>query len=178
MRTRTLGRWISALMLAGGVSAIAASAVADVPQTITNQGRLVGADDTPIEGELPVTFAIYDAADAKEPIWSEQHTVTFDEGYFSVSLGSITPFGDGVFEGSLRYFGMAVGDEPELLPRAPVQSVPYALLARDVNGDIHPTSVTVNGTEVINENGEWVGPPTGLAGPVGPVGPTGPVSSR
>ncbi|HLM75410.1 MAG TPA: collagen-like protein, partial [Polyangiaceae bacterium] len=155
MNTHTIRRWISALTLAGGVSAFAASAVADVPQTITNQGRLVDADNKPIEGALPVTFAVYDAADAKEPIWSEKHTVTFDEGYFSVSLGSIEPFGDGVFDGSLRYFGMSIGDEPELLPRAPVQSVPYALLARDVNGDIHPTSVSINGTEVINENGEW-----------------------
>src|SRR5688572_2510092 len=160
MTTRTIRRWTAALFLAGGLSLVAAAAAAGVPRTITNQGRLYDADDTPIEGPLLVTFAVYDAPDATEPLWSEEQTVTFDAGYFSVSLGSVVPFGEKVFDGSVRYFGLTVGDTPELLPRSPVQSVPYALLAEDVNGDIHPTTVSINGSEVINENGEWVGPPT------------------
>ena len=50
--------------------------------------------------------------------------MTFDQGYYSVSLGSVVPFGAKVFDGSLRYFGITIGAEPELSPRAPVQSVP------------------------------------------------------
>ncbi len=149
-------------MLAGGVSIAAASAQAGVPPTITNQGRLFDENNEPISGSLTVLFAIYDAADAKVALWSEEHTIEFDEGYYSVSLGSEVPFGEKVFDGSLRYFGITIGDGAELSPRSVVQSVPYALLAQDVNGDIHPTTVTVNGTEVINEKGEWVGPSMGL----------------
>ncbi len=175
MRPRTLRRSLAATILAVSVSAIATNVGAAVPPTITNQGRLFDAEGAPIDGPLTVVFAIYDAPDADQPIWSEEHEVTFDEGYYSVSLGSIVPFGDGVFDGSLRHFGITIGDEPELAPRSPVQSVPYALLAADVNGDIHPTSVTINGTEVINEDGEWVGPTLGLVGPTGPEGPAGPV---
>ncbi|MDI1447593.1 hypothetical protein [Polyangium sp. 6x1] len=174
MRTHTIRRWLTAALLAGSVSAAAMSASAAVPVTITNQGRLFDADDGPINGSLTVTFAIYDAANAQTPLWSEEHKVDFDEGFYSVSLGSIVPF-DKLFDGSVRYLGITIESDPELLPRAPIQSVPYALLANDVNGDIHPTSVTINGTEVINNNGEWVGPPTGLVGPTGPQGPDGPV---
>ncbi|MDI3282668.1 hypothetical protein [Polyangium sp. 15x6] len=176
MRTHSIRRWITAALLAGSVSAAAMSASAAVPVTITNQGRLFDADDAPINGELTVTFAIYDAANAQTPLWSEEHKVAFDEGFYSVSLGSIVPF-DKLFDGSVRYLGITIESESELQPRAPIQSVPYALLANDVNGDIHPTSVTINGTEVINNNGEWVGPPTGLVGPTGATGPQGPVGA-
>src|SRR5262245_17249536 len=165
MRASTIRRWVTAAALAIGVHATAPIAHADVPRTITTQGRLCEASDKPISGPLAVVFAIYDAPDATVPIWSEQHTVDFDNGSYSVSLGSVVPFGDTVFDGSLRYFGITIGTAPELSPRATVQSVPYALLANDVNGDIHPTTVTVNGTLVINENGEWVGPTMGLIGP-------------
>jgi hypothetical protein len=130
MRPRTIRRLLAATVMAGVIAAVAPPAEAAVPQTITNQGRLFEAEGGPIEGTLTVLFAIYDSADAKDPIWSEEHEVTFEEGYYSVSLGSIVPFGEGVFDGSLRYFGITVGDEPELLPRSPVQSVPYALWRR------------------------------------------------
>jgi len=39
----------------------------------------------------------------------------------------------------------------------------------DVAGDI-----AVNGSQVINSSGQWVGDPAGLQGPAGPEGPTGP----
>ncbi|MDC3981315.1 hypothetical protein [Polyangium jinanense] len=176
MKTPTIRRWLTAALLAGSVSMAAMHAHAAVPVTITNQGRLFDADDAPINGSLTVTFAIYDAANAQTPLWSEEHKVDFDEGFYSVSLGSIVPF-DKLFDGSVRYLGITIESDPELQPRAPIQSVPYALLANDVNGDIHPTSVTINGTEVINNNGEWVGPPTGLVGPTGATGPQGPVGA-
>ena len=177
MRARTIRRWMAVAVMAGGICLSAAPARADVPPTITNQGRLFNLEGTPIDGALEVVFSIYAAQNDDEPLWSESHTILFEEGYYSVSLGSVVPFGDEVFDGSLRYFGITVGDEPELSPRSAIQSVPYALLAQDVNGDIHPTTVTINGTEVINENGEWVGPPTGLLGPTGPAGPTGPTGA-
>src|SRR5262249_30609881 len=148
---RTIRRWMAAAAFAGSVSVAAATVHAAVPPTITNQGRLFDENDEPYNGSLTVLFAIYDKEDAKDPIWSEDHSITFDEGYYSVSLGSDTPFGTTVFDGSLRYFGITIGNDPELSPRSVIQSVPYALLAQDVNGDIHPNTVTINGTEVINE---------------------------
>ena len=63
-----------------------------------------------IDGPLTVMFAIYDAKDATTAIWSEEHSLALDQGFYSVSLGSTVPIGDTVFDGSVRYFGITVAD--------------------------------------------------------------------
>ncbi|WP_437977854.1 hypothetical protein WMF11_14300 [Sorangium sp. So ce295] len=182
---------MTASALAASAVVVAGTAAAAVPATITHQGRLYDERDVPISATLDVVFALYDERDASTPLWSEVHSITFEDGFFSVRLGAIVPFEQAIFDGAERYLGITVGDDVELEPRATVASVPYALLAGNVNGDITPTSVTVNTTSgntlvlgergiivngvlVIDENGEWVGSPTGLQGPQGLPGPTGP----
>src|SRR6185436_4453566 len=127
-------------------STLGAAAFAGVPPTVTHQGRLYDQNDAPIDNTagpcINVLFSLYDTPTATTPIWSEQHCITFDEGYYSVQLGSITSFTPGVFDGSTRYFSLTVGTDPEMTPRAQVASVPYAMLAGDVNGDIHPHTVS------------------------------------
>ena len=163
-----------AVMFACGALASAGTAsAAGVPKTITHQGRLYDGSSKPVSGTLAVKFAIYADATTTTALWTETDMLTFDEGYFSVSLGASMPFTATLFDGSVRYLGITVGADPEMTPRAPVQSVPYAILAGDVNGDIHPTSVIVNGTTVIDSTGTWTGGVAGLQGPAGPVGPAG-----
>jgi hypothetical protein len=153
---------------------LATSAAAAVPTSVTHQGRLFTPEGTPVDDTIDVEFAIYDAEDGTVPIWSEVHTVTFESGYFSVSLGEMVPLDKATFDGSVRWLGIRVGADPQMTPRARIASVPYAIMADDVTGDINPTSVTINGIEVINNMGQWVGDPTGLAGPMGPTGAAGP----
>ncbi|MDI3291902.1 collagen-like protein [Polyangium sp. 15x6] len=173
MSNGMITRLISASACALALSAGAVAAEAAVPQTITHQGRLYDAADVPVNGTLKVRFALYADPAAVDPIWTESHDITFEEGYFSANLGTLTPFEKNVFDGSVRYLGVTVGDDPEMTPRSPVQSVPYAMVAGDAIGDIHPTSVWVGGTIVIDGTGKWVGDPTGLVGPEGPQGPVG-----
>jgi hypothetical protein len=180
MKSVTVRYW-TALAVPAVMLSLAGTAAAAVPATLTHQGRLYDASNAPVDGMLQVRFSIYDSATGGTPIWQETLTVVFDRGYFSAELGATTPFdftaGSETFDGKVRYLGITVGTDPEMAPRAAVRSVPYAFLAQDVNGDIHPTSVTINGTEVINNMGQWVGDPTGLIGPAGAdgaVGPTGP----
>jgi hypothetical protein len=177
MRTRAIRRLISASMVAASAALFALSAAAGVPTTITHQGRLFDAKNAPVNTALEVIFTIYASEDPGAAVlWTETHTVTFEDGYFSVSLGSITSFEEKVFDGSVRYLGIQVGSDPEMSPRAPVRSVPYALLANDVNGDINPHSISIQGYgTVIDENGKWVGDTAGLEGPAGPQGPQGDV---
>ena len=138
-RVRLIHKVVPASMLACGALGLAGSAGAvGVPQTITHQGRLYDASNKPVSGMLTVKFAVYASPNAAMPLWSESDMLTFDEGYFSVSLGETTPFTTNLFDGSVRYLGITVGADPEMTPRVPVQSVPYAILAGDVNGDIHP----------------------------------------
>ena len=171
MNIRTV---LTASILAAASASLSSSALAAVPTTITHQGRLYNVEGLAIDGTLEVRFAIYDAEGADTPIWSELHTITFEDGYFSTELGSLVPFEDeDVFDGSVRYLGISVGADPEMTPRARVASMPYAMLANNVNGDITPSSVSVGGVEVIDSNGNWVGNSTGLVGPVGPAGPQG-----
>jgi len=177
MRRTAQKRWLTLCFMSMllVVIGLEGSAWAQVPDTITHQGRLYDDVGQPVSNTLDVEFAIYSGPATGAPLWSETHSITFDEGYFSVALGSLTPFSATTFDGSLRYLGITVGADPEMSPRVTVASVPYALVAGDVRGDIHPTSVEIPGAGiVINSNGQWVGSPTGLQGPQGPQGPAGP----
>jgi hypothetical protein len=80
----------------------------------------------------------------------------------------------GVLEGAFHAIA-SPPPRPDLGRDRGFGSVPYALVAENVTGDIRPRSVTISGFgEVIDPNGRWVGDPSGLQGPEGPVGPTGP----
>ncbi len=179
MKAHSILRWISASLVAASF-ALDAGYAAAVPETITHQGRLFDAKGNPVGDTLDVTFALYDAAQGGAALWTETHPVAFDAGYFSVELGADKAF-SGVFDGSALYLGITVGGDAEMTPRARVGSVPYALLAGDVRGDITPTSVAIEGYgPVIDSTGKWIGDPTGLIGPPGPagaVGPTGPAGA-
>ncbi len=190
MNTRSIARNLVALVVALGLTLVTAGASAGVPGTLIQQGRLYDANDAPINATESVTFALFTSANGLTQVWSETQLVTFDDGYFSVELASATPFSAGVFDGSERYLEITVGSSTPLSPRAPIGSVPYAMVAGDVNGDIHPTSVSIGAMEVIDATGNWVGPgisgapgptgpqgapgPQGAMGPEGPMGPAGP----
>ena len=167
-------RGVLAVLIGAAVYTQAPTASADVPPTVTHQGRLFDAVGVPVTGNFEVLFAIYDAIDAPAPIWSETHNIDIDEGYFSASLGSIAVFDATVFDGSVRWIGITVGNDPEMGPRVEVASVPYAFLSNNAVGAITPVSVEIQGFGlVINDQGQWVGDPTGLIGPAGPAGPAG-----
>ncbi|WP_081864766.1 collagen-like triple helix repeat-containing protein [Chondromyces apiculatus] len=190
MRRANLPR-VAALVLMGSALAVAwvASAAPRVPNAIGHQGRLYNAEGNPIGAEkpetLPMTFELFrlpekptDVPGAEEqPVWSEKQSVIFDDGHYAVALGSgaDSHFPDELFRDSAEtglYLQITIGDEV-LSPRAKLNSVPYALVCNDVRGDINPTTVTVGGTPVINQNGEWIGSKAGLQGDPGPPGPPG-----
>jgi hypothetical protein len=149
------------------------------PGRLTEQGRLYDAADKPVSGRVMLTFAAYEAPQGGAPLWHETIAVELGDGYFSVALGDTVPFPASLWDGSVRYLGLKVNDDEEMSPREVVRSVPYALLAGDVAGDIHPASVSVGGKTVIDSSGRWVGPngSSGSAGERGPPGPAG-VTSR
>ena len=99
---RGVVRWGVATALWAVTSLWSDTASALVPPTVTHQGRLFDGGGAPFVGTVDVQFAIYDAIDALDPLWIEVHNVTFDEGYFSVQLGSIEQFGPTLFDGSSR----------------------------------------------------------------------------
>src|SRR4051794_13000863 len=90
MNRRTMRGVFLASLLAGSALLGATRAEAAVPQTLTHQGRLYDAADAPIDSTLTVTFAIYADATGSTALWTETDSITFEDGYFSVSLGEVT----------------------------------------------------------------------------------------
>jgi hypothetical protein len=173
-------------VLAGqGLSAVLsgpAAAHRGAPVRLNYQGLLLDtASGNPIpDGDYSITFAIYHSETITTPLWHETQVVAVAGGLFNVLLGSSNPISptDWV-DGRDLWLGLTLEGESEMTPRQQLVSVPYALNAGDVRGaDIHPVSVSIAAYgQVIDENGQWVGDPTGLIGPTGPQGPVGPVGA-
>ena len=161
-------RWHFLSVAALALSSFSSSSEAAVPNGITQQGRVLDTDGNPVTTEVAMTFTIYDdptAVGAANALWTEVLNIQLDDGYFSARIGEDgdNKFPANLFDGSVRYLGITVGSDDELSPRARLASVPYAFVAGDAIGNIHPLTVTVNGTEVINKKGEWVGAPVDRA---------------
>lgn len=150
--------WLKKALAGAGILAavgsLSGATSAVVPPGITQQGRLLDSDGEPVTGEVTFTFTIYDEATEGNELWSGEQEITLDDGYFSTRLGtSGDAFPDDLFDGSDRFLGVTVGSDDEMTPRQTLGSVPYAHMANNVNGDITPASVTVNGVEVVTADG-------------------------
>ena len=55
------------------------------------QARLLGADGTPIQGELDLTIELFDSEADLTADWSDSFSVDADDGYVAVTLGSDVP---------------------------------------------------------------------------------------
>ena len=158
--------------------------------TLNYQGQLGNAAGQPINDQFEMVFRLYGEAEAGVVLWSETHpAVNVVDGAFSVELGTIEVLEPELAQSVNLYLGVQVDGSPEMTPRMRVGTVLRAqwnAQAGDLNGlNIDPNSISVNGTPVVDEQGQWVGDPTGLwaswppratglAGDVGPQGPVGP----
>lgn len=120
------------------------------------------------------TFRLYAAAEGGAALWTEQHPlVDVVAGDFYVDLGSIEPLTPALFANGALYLALAVDGEP-LGGREPLGTLPRAFFAIEAGGvtgqHIAPASVRVGGREVIDAQGNWVGPggPGGDPGSVWP----------
>ena len=110
----------------------ASAAPANIPQTLTQQGRLLDNAGAPVDGvQLTFTFSLYTTAAAGTAIWTENQSITPDNGYFSAKLGDVTAFTANIFDGSqgTLYLGIKIGSDAEMAPRQEITSVPFAMLA-------------------------------------------------
>lgn len=125
--------------------------LSEVPQMINYQGRLADAGGNPVpDGDYNMVFTIYDSESAPGGIWySGIQSVHVEGGQFSYLLGSVNILPDTLFNDTLRWLGIKVGDDPEIDPRTRIVTVPYAYqaLRSDSAGyasDIADASVTTS----------------------------------
>lgn len=108
---------------------------AQVPQMINYQGKLTTPSGAPVNDTVQMVFTIYEAPPGGSALWTEtQSAVIIEKGVFNVLLGSANPIPDSVFDGSIRYLGVAIGGDPEITPRKPMVSVAYAYRAGTAGG--------------------------------------------
>ncbi len=123
------GKFVLTVILTFGIVVIwAESAFGVAPYLINYQGRLSHSDGMPFEGTHSITFSIYNDEDATAPIWTETHDeVSFRNGTFSVMLGSVEAFPDGMFAASAELWIELTIDATISFPRKMMVSVPFAL---------------------------------------------------
>jgi len=124
---------------------------AQVPQLINYQGKLTKFNGAPLDTTISMVFSIY--ADSAGTIlkWAEtQGAVVVEKGIFNVLLGNVNPIPDTVFSGNIRYLGVKVGGDPEITPRKPMVSVPYAYRSATGAGD---NDWTINGDTIYHLTG-------------------------
>ena len=157
-----------------------------LPDTLMQTG-LVFDDGRPVHGEVDVVVRFYAEPNGGEAFFEEVHrNVEFEEGMYSIAIGSVNDLAVDVFMRDAVYVGIDVDGLGEGTPRISLGKVPAAWVSDNAVGHITPRSVRVGGQVVIDEEGRWVGAPTGLRGPqgddgadgpVGPVGLVGPVAA-
>ena len=134
---------------------LAATTTYAIPSKVKHQGRILGADTTPITGSSNVIFKLYASENSNSSIWTQTLSVTFDNGYYSVELGPGNPvLSHDIFDGSERWLGITLEGSNEFLPRSPIVSVPYAFMAGAVNGGVKAVGgLTVDGQQLFDNSG-------------------------
>jgi hypothetical protein len=126
---------------------IAAAPAQAVPTTISFTGRLKTSAGV-VNGNVNLTFKLYDAGTGGTAVWTETHTgVTADTGLVYVDLGSMTTLDSTILNGSQVFLEVTVGTET-LSPRLPFNSVPYSVRAGEAD-DAAKLGGTITASQVI-----------------------------
>ena len=144
-----------------------------LPNEFVQEG-LVFEDGAALDGAHDILIRLYANEQGGQPLFEEAHdATTFFDGYYAVSIGSIEELTASMILRPTMYLGISIDGGRELEPRTAIVKVPAAFtadIAENVVGDITPRTVSIGDALVINEDGQWVGDPTGLRGPPGPPG--------
>ncbi len=106
-----------------------AGTAAVLQDRIPIQGRLTDASGNPLNGNYNVTFTLYGAAVGGPPLCQNLiATVAVDHGLFNHTIDLCDTAN--AIEGEQLYLGVKVGSDPEMTPRQPILSVPYAFTVK------------------------------------------------
>ena len=130
-------RRIVRALLPGLLLALAVSASAQVPTTMSYQGRLVEntADQDAATGSVDIVFSLWSDPSGGTELWTESWTgVPLSNGIFSVLLGSNgSPFDPADFQGDTSLYLQLEVDGETLSPRQMLGSSPFAVVDQPDN---------------------------------------------
>lgn len=125
-------------------------AFAEVPISLTQQGRLLTTDGQPMKGSQTLLFEIYNQPTEGAVLWSDELEVDLgDTGFYTAILGTTdNPIDHIVLQGGQTFLQLVIDDKP-LLPRLELTSVPYAQIAniaRQAQSAAHAETATSSTT--------------------------------
>ncbi|MBI5528199.1 MAG: hypothetical protein HY897_17845 [Deltaproteobacteria bacterium] len=170
-----MNKVISIAIASAFAIAAGAAARAEVPLTLSHNGYLTDTQGAPVNVTLPFVFKVYAEETGGDPVWVEAiPNVGVQNGFYATTLGLSTSLAS-VFNARKDVWLEISVDGIAITPRQKISAVPYALVADDAVGAIHPTSITVGGKKVVDEEGKWSGDPSGIPG-VKSVGTAAPLT--
>lgn len=150
------------------VLAVAAclSAAAAVPTNLSYQGYLTSPTGVPVNTTVSMEVKLYNALTGGGVVWSDIQSVAVVNGVYNVVLGSVTnPLDENVLAVPL-YLTVAVNGDPDMAPRTPLASAPYAILAKALDGTL-PVEKGGTGLNSIATGGLLYGQGTSAPGVTG-----------
>ncbi len=106
------------------LSTVAAAA----PDNLLQQGRLFDALGDPLAGSTNIDVALWDTPSGGTALWTESHTESLDDGYYTLELGSSTAFPAGLWDNDELFLSMSINGGPDLT-RIELQAVNHAFRA-------------------------------------------------
>ena len=138
------------LLLTAIIFVFSASALfADVPQSLSIQGRLMDDAGQPVtDGAYEITISLYEKMDDTRAAWESTETAEVRNGIFSVMIGSDD---NPLPEFSEEYwYGIALAGGEELSPRQKLSSVPYSFYSSKAKNSEH--AVTADTADYLRES--------------------------
>ena len=130
---------------------LAASAA---PLEIAHQGRLLDSTGSAVDGAHDVTVRIYDESGATTAVWEDTFSVTLDNGFYGLVLGSGKALEASAFADDSLWVGIELDSDGELTDRIGLSSVPYALNATNVSGGVvNASDLQVDGNSLLDSSG-------------------------
>jgi hypothetical protein len=118
---------ISIVKVMIAIVAMAITTLAGISQMISYQGFLTDADSQPVTGDRQMVFAIYDASQDGNTLWSSGEVmIHVEDGLFSYNIGEYLELPPGCFADTGRWLGIQILPDSEITPRTPLTSVPYS----------------------------------------------------
>lgn len=141
------------------LSAALTAGAAGLPLRIPFQGKLIDpATNSPKNGDLVMTFRIYDVPTGGSALFTEAMTVAVNNGVFAVQIGTSALLSADLFSHASAYLGVTVDGDSEMLPRQPLTMSAYAFTAMQLvsHEDVRVNSGTAYST--FTTAGNWLIP--------------------
>ena len=107
-----------------------------VPSAVSFQGRLTDPLGVPLEDPTAIEVSLYSAPANGVLLWSGSATVDPEGGYFALTLGAppMAPIDSSVLSSDQAWVEVVADDQT--MPRLPLASVPFALVASEIDFDV------------------------------------------